>query len=167
MLKKVLLLDNIIYHIAYIFLSIILVSVLLQVFFRYILGSPIAWTIELTRYCLVWLTFLGAYLGLRRGGAHISMSLVYNKFTKIQKWYIDLLGNASMLVFFIFMVRFGSRFSMATLQSRPDSFDFSMGVIYSILPLAGLLFSIHCIVEMMRLFINRKQQISGEDISVT
>lgn len=38
-----------------------------QVFFRYCLGSSLAWSEELTRYMFVWIIFLGINIGIRDG----------------------------------------------------------------------------------------------------
>jgi TRAP-type transport system small permease protein len=38
----------------------IVISVMLQVFFRYVLGSPLTWVLELTTYCFIWCVFIGA-----------------------------------------------------------------------------------------------------------
>lgn len=45
----------------------ILGTVLVQVFMRYIVNSPLTWSDEATRLLLVWLTFLGAVLTYRLG----------------------------------------------------------------------------------------------------
>ncbi|MGB3909792.1 MAG: TRAP transporter small permease [Pseudolysinimonas sp.] len=55
-----------------------LVTVLLQVVFRYALRAPLPWTDELARYSLIWLTFIAAALvmGRRRHIAvHITVRL--------------------------------------------------------------------------------------------
>lgn len=41
-------------------LSVIVSSILLQVFSRYFLGNPLTWPEELSTFLLVWVTFLGA-----------------------------------------------------------------------------------------------------------
>ncbi|MBW2145972.1 MAG: TRAP transporter small permease [Deltaproteobacteria bacterium] len=41
-------------------LSVIVGSILTQVFFRYFLGNPLTWPEELSTFLLVWATFLGA-----------------------------------------------------------------------------------------------------------
>jgi TRAP-type C4-dicarboxylate transport system permease small subunit len=38
----------------------IVISVMLQVFFRYVLSSPLSWVLELTTYCFIWCVFIGA-----------------------------------------------------------------------------------------------------------
>ena len=61
-------------------LSIIVISVLMvtvtlaQVIFRYLLTAPLPWSEELSRYCFVWIVFLGGALGLSRG-IHLGVDL--------------------------------------------------------------------------------------------
>jgi C4-dicarboxylate transporter DctQ subunit len=43
----------------------------LAVFFRYVLNAALPWPEEVAGYLLVWISFAGAYVGLRRG-SHIS-----------------------------------------------------------------------------------------------
>jgi TRAP-type transport system small permease protein len=47
--------------------AIMAVVVALQVFFRYFLQNPIIWAEEAARYALVWMTFIGASIGIRAG----------------------------------------------------------------------------------------------------
>lgn len=52
----------------------VLSLVAMQVITRYVVGNPWVWTEEAARYCLVWLTFLGAALLAQEGG-HIAVDL--------------------------------------------------------------------------------------------
>ena len=57
-----------------------------QVFLRYVANSPLFWSEELTRYLIVWLTFLGASLGIRHRG-HIAIELIYRYLP--DAWHAD------------------------------------------------------------------------------
>ena len=59
-------------------LVVIVVSVFLQVFFRYILQDPLSWTEELARSCLIWLTFIGSALAIRAKG-HFVLEIVTSR----------------------------------------------------------------------------------------
>lgn len=48
--------------------GLMVLSILLQVFFRYVLGNPLAWSEEAARFCMLWMTGLMAPLAYRRGG---------------------------------------------------------------------------------------------------
>ena len=49
-------------------IGLMVLSILLQVFFRYVLGNPLPWSEEAARFCMLWMTGLMAPLAYRRGG---------------------------------------------------------------------------------------------------
>ena len=48
-------------------LAVIVIAITVQVFTRYALGRPIAWVEESATYAFIWMVFVGASLGLKRG----------------------------------------------------------------------------------------------------
>jgi TRAP-type transport system small permease protein len=46
---------------------LIVIAITVQVFTRYALGRPIAWVEETATYAFIWMVFVGASLGLKRG----------------------------------------------------------------------------------------------------
>ena len=57
--------DRLLAKICVVLLGAVVATVLLQVTMRYVFNAPLAWSDELARYQLVWLTFLGAGLAYR------------------------------------------------------------------------------------------------------
>jgi len=53
-------------------MTIMTVSIVIQVFSRTILSISLSWTEEISRFILVWVTYVGASLGVKRG-AHIGV----------------------------------------------------------------------------------------------
>ncbi len=49
-------------------IGLMVLSILMQVFFRYVLGSPLAWSEEAARFCMLWMTGFMAPLAYRQGG---------------------------------------------------------------------------------------------------
>ncbi len=49
-------------------IGLMVLSILCQVFFRYVLGSPLAWSEEAARFCMLWMTGFMAPLAYRQGG---------------------------------------------------------------------------------------------------
>ncbi len=49
-------------------IGLMVLSILFQVFFRYVLASPLAWSEEAARFCMLWMTGFMAPLAYRRGG---------------------------------------------------------------------------------------------------
>ena len=61
-------------------LSFMTILVLIQVFSRYVLNSPVAFTEELVRYSLIWTGFIGAAYAFSTR-EHMFLTLVRDKFT--------------------------------------------------------------------------------------
>lgn len=70
--------DRIFKPITLVFLVIIIIACVLQVFSRYILNSSIPWTEELARYCFIWANMLGAAILVKKKGHAVIDFLVKN-----------------------------------------------------------------------------------------
>lgn len=67
-------------------ISTIVVSIFSQVFSRYALGRPLVWVEELSTYCFIWGTFLGASIGLKQA-RHIKIRVLSSLIPgNIQRW---------------------------------------------------------------------------------
>ena len=54
--------------IALVAISAMVASILIQVFFRYIIGNALPWPDEFARFCMLWMTGLMAPIAYRNGG---------------------------------------------------------------------------------------------------
>lgn len=67
-------------------------TIMLQVFCRFVLGNPLSWSEELARYAFVWITFLGAAVAYRHG-AHIVVDTVIvclpRRVQAVLGWVVD------------------------------------------------------------------------------
>ena len=52
--------------------------VLVQVVLRYVFNVPLVWVEEMTVFLMIWMAFMGAAVGVRRGG-HIAMTLLVDR----------------------------------------------------------------------------------------
>lgn len=119
-------------------LVIMTLLVLYQVFTRYVLNSPVAFTEELVRYALIWTTFASAsYAFLHRN--HMSLTVVRDKLPpRARKAF--LLGADVLVLLFAFVV-LGIGGAMLAYTSRNDVsalLGISRGVVYLIAPITGL-----------------------------
>ncbi|MBR0234247.1 MAG: TRAP transporter small permease [Synergistaceae bacterium] len=71
----------------------------LQVFFRYVMNAPLAWTEELARFGFIWMTFFAGYLGARKA-QHISVELIQDMFPKSVKKGMQFISYIIAAVFF-------------------------------------------------------------------
>ena len=62
-------------------LGVLVIVLLAQVMYRYVLHLPLPWTEEVARYLLIWLVTLGAAYAFKTK-AHFSLEFVLNRFSK-------------------------------------------------------------------------------------
>lgn len=85
-------------------MAIMVGTIILQVFFRFVLNDPLAWSEELARYSLVWITFLGAAVAFRHGGHIVIDTLVMmlpRGAQSILAWVVDVLIVVALLILLV------------------------------------------------------------------
>ena len=78
MLKRIL--TNAIEGICLVLMVVLSIDLLLGVFSRYVLVRTFTWYDEIARGCFVWLTFLGAAVGVKRQ-AHFRLHIIVDRLT--------------------------------------------------------------------------------------
>lgn len=149
MKKAIDLLNDFIKHILNILLFIMVIVVFAQVVIRYALNNPLAWSEEIARYILVWLTFLGAAYAMSKQ-AHVGVEVFVKLFpVKIQKGVLVLATFVS-LFFFAIMIYQGYLFALRTMTQTSPVLHFPMGGVYSVIPLSGIILSINLIYNTIQ-----------------
>lgn len=123
-------------------MALLVTTVFLQVIFRFILNSPLAWTEELARYSLIWLTFLGAAYAMS-SKAHIGMEFFVNLFGVPIRKMLYIVATFASLLFFLLMVIEGYDLAMQGMSQLSPVLRIPMGVIYMIIPVSGAILIIN------------------------
>ncbi len=133
--------------------GLLVIDVLGQVFSRYVLNTSFAFTEELARFSLIWLSILGAgYLSGKR--EHLSMDFLYQKFSwKNRKKVLIFIELCIFLFALIVMVIGGFNLVYTTLHlgQLSGTLRIPLGYIYAILPVSGLfimLFSVYHTIKI-------------------
>ncbi|WP_282148241.1 TRAP transporter small permease [Algibacter lectus] len=120
--------------------GLLVIDVLSQVFSRYVLNTSFAFTEELARFSLIWLSILGAaYLSGKR--EHLSMDFLYQKFSgKTKKKALIFIEICILLFALVVMVIGGFNLVYTTLHlgQLSGTLRIPLGYIYAILPISGL-----------------------------
>lgn len=122
-------------------LGIMVVNVLWQVFTRFFTNSPSSFTDELARYLMVWLGTLGAAYVTGKN-EHVAIDFFAKKFSEKMQKLISRFISISVLGFAFFgMLIGGCRLVYITtkLEQYSPSLKIPIAVIYSIVPISGLL----------------------------
>ena len=99
-----------------IMLVFMVIVVVLQVFMRYIVKSALSWPEEVTRWCLIWITFVGLAYGAQHE-ALVRVDFFVKKVFK-KKWrYVTFVTDALVTLFFLFLMISGSAYTISGINS--------------------------------------------------
>lgn len=134
--------------IATVLLSVMTLLVLYQVFTRYVLNSPAAFTEELVRYFLIWTGFIGAaYAFITR--EHMCLVLFRDSLKPAKRRILMILIDALILVFAVFVITIGG-FKLA--MSAKKVFSALLGIprslVYAMAPVSGLFIIVAQIINI-------------------
>lgn len=138
-------------------LTFMTVLVLIQVFSRYILNSPVAFTEELVRYSLIWTGFIGAAYAFSTR-EHMSLTLIRDKFTGKAHTALLVVIDGLILLMAIFVFAIGG-FKLAVSASREFSalLGIPRSLVYSIAPISGVFI-------VLAQIINIYEDVTGEKV---
>ena len=145
--------NKVVHGILIALMVVLVISVFCQITFRFF-DYSIAWTEELSRYSMIWMTFLGAAYAVA-ARAHIGMELLVDRMEGLIKKVFIVLSTAVCLVFFVLMVVKGFELSIRVMDQPSAVLQIPMGIVYSVIPISGL-------ILVMNLFYITTKQLKGE-----
>lgn len=122
-------------------MSIMLLSVIWQVFSRYVLQSPSTLTDEITSYSLIWFGLLGAAYASGKH-LHLAIDLLPEKLVMQKRHFFNGIVYLSVVCFaFLVMVIGGIRLVQLSFQFEQTSatLEIPLGFIYMVVPFSGLI----------------------------
>ena len=130
------------------FVLIMFISVLLQIFYRYVLQSPLTWTEEAARYSFIWIVLLGAAFAVRTK-EHVAMEILFDRFPKSVQRYVTVMTNGIILISLIYLLPVSwSFFSFMKNVSAP-TLNISWGFLFFAAPLSIALMTIHTFIRLI------------------
>lgn len=119
-------------------MGVMVVAVFLQVMFRFFMDQPLAWTEELARYLLVWLTFLGSAYAMSIK-AHIGTEYIQKFLSPLVNKVVLSLAALLSILFFLVMIYQGYLLSIRSMTQTSPSLLLPMGYVYMVIPISGVL----------------------------
>lgn len=107
----------------------LVVVVFLQVFFRYALNSPLAWSEELARFIFIWLVFISSAVVLR-DDSHMSMDYFVNLMPIRIRVVIDIVKKVIISAFMIMCLFQTVKIMKVTASQQSPSLGIPMSLIY-------------------------------------
>jgi len=134
-------------------MGIMLLSVLWQVFTRYIMGEASTFTEELARFLLIWIGILGAAY-ISGQNMHLAIELLPNKLKGKNKQTLRIIINILIIAFAItaFIIGGGRLVYISYILGQTSAaLNVPLAYIYIVIPLSGLLVCYYKFAEIGQL----------------
>lgn len=123
------------------------VVVVLGVFMRYIMNDAFAWIEEVARYSMVWLSWLGGGLAIRRG-AHIAVEFAIDALSPAARSAVLFAGRLAIFGFLGICIWFGADLTDRVSMQSTIALGISMQIPYASIPIGSALMVYHLLVVM-------------------
>lgn len=140
-------LDYTLSRLSIILMTVLVLTVLFQVFMRYIAGSPVTFTEELSRFLLIWLGLLAASYAYRQR-AHLALDLLILKLKDRQKVVLNIVIHSLIGLFSFTVLVFGGIqlvYLTYILDQYSSALEISMAIVYIAVPLSGVTMTLYAI----------------------
>lgn len=149
-------LDTVFRFALFVTLSSMIVLITAQVIFR-VFFTALSWSEELSRYLLVWSSFIGASVAFKKG-AHIAVTFAVDLLPgKIQK-IMQSLSCILMAVFFGITIWYSIfLFNVQVFQVSP-AMGLKMRYIYMIIPISFSVMSVHLLSQFSHIWLAQTRE---------
>lgn len=126
-------------------MAVMTASVVLGVFYRYVLESALPWPEEFARFAMIWVTMLGAGIVLRYTG-HIAVTFLVEWLPTRAQPIVFWAGRLLVAVFLLLLLVKGAEMTQRVIRQTAPAMQISMAVPNLALPVGALLMLYHLVV---------------------
>ena len=116
--------------------------VLLQVLMRYLFSYPNPWSEEVSRFCFIWMSMLGASLAVAHR-SHFRFDQVTERLGPRARKIVETFAGAVVLLFALLLVGTGIALMDLTTGERSAALNLPVALVYAAAPVSGALMVIH------------------------
>lgn len=121
---------------------VVIAGVALQVFFRYVLNSPLTWSEELSRLAFTWMLFLGLCLA-EKDNIHIAVDFFVDRMPASVQKPLRVAVEVFCIAILLTVVYYSIQFIEMQRAMRSVALDISMAYFTLAVPVGCLLFAIY------------------------
>jgi TRAP-type C4-dicarboxylate transport system permease small subunit len=141
--------EKTVYYILVVMMIVMTLTVIVQVFLRYVFSFSLSWSEEVARYLMIWVAFLGGSLALPKG-LHIGVEFLITRLSPSARRRVSIFSKFMILVFLTYLIVGGFKITWAVRDQSSPALLFSMAYAYLSAPVGGFfmaLQTIHSLVE--------------------
>lgn len=150
-------LDTVFRFALFLTLSSMIVIITAQVIFR-VFFTALSWSEELSRYLLVWSSFIGTSVAFKKG-AHIAVTFAVDMLPGKIKKLVQSLSCILMALFFGITIWYSIYlFNVQVFQVSP-AMGVKMRYVYMIIPIAFSVMSIHLLSQFTEIWLTKQKEV--------
>ncbi|MFP3918744.1 TRAP transporter small permease [Lysinibacillus telephonicus] len=152
--KKVL--DKILSSICVVLFGALVLLVTWQVFTRFVLNNPSAFSEELAKYCFVWLVLFGAAFVFGENG-HMRIEFIQDALPVKIKMVVQIFIEIS-IIFFSALVLLSGGLTITKLawEQLSAALQIPVGYLYAVMSVSGIFIIFYCIYNIYTILKNKK-----------
>jgi len=143
-------------------LAVMTVVVFVQVIFRMISAS-LPWSEELARYLMIYMTYLGVSVGVKRK-SHIAVEFLVDRFPAKVQDAVEIVTNTICIICCAIIVLYGVQLVEITMMQKSPAMQIPMGIAYFSLVLGGALMIIHFVINTLFIFKDLNNNGGGQEV---
>ncbi len=132
---------------SFIMFVIMIGVVFAQVLLRYFFGAPLAWSDELSRLLLVWVSFMGVTLVHFSDGGHPAVTFLADKIPEKSRRVLDLILNLVMAVCFAAIFKASLEYTAANHRFVSAVLHYPNSVKYVVVPICMALMAVKSLLR--------------------
>lgn len=144
-------LENILAHLLVVLMGLMVLNVLWQVFSRYVIGEPSAFTDELARFLMIWLGLLGtAYVSGKNG--HVAIDVLAKRANAKNQALLKRVVSGFIILFCLAAMVTGGGWLVYTtyeLKQLSSALGLPLAYVYIVIPLSGLIVVYNKVVDII------------------
>ena len=125
-------------------MAAMLVVVSAQVWYRFVLNNPLAWSEELARYLFVWVSFLGSAAGIRMN-VHLGIDLIDKLLSTRGRKIMTIIVNLAIQIFLAVVIFWGIKILKVVQFQKSASMGIPMTYPYLAVPVGSALMLLNSI----------------------
>jgi len=129
--------------------AVMIVSVVVSVFYRYVLSEPLPWTEEIVLLCMIWVCFIGASVAAKTK-EHIVIDIVLAVVPRRIARAMEAFSLSVVIILLAIIVWQGLILLDKTQFMRTTALGMPEGYMYAAVPVAGVLMIIHNVQHLYR-----------------
>lgn len=152
-------------HIAAILLGCMTLLIILQVFFRYVLKSPLPSSEELARFAMVWMVMISITIVLRSRG-HIAVTYFIELSSPIIQKTARTFSLLCIFLFSIILVIYGYDLALTAMKQIAPASKIPIGWIVMSIPVCGVISVLYTLEDLWNEFKVKEKAFNGNNSTV-